>query len=148
VGAYGQEVSQTIVRVRALERATLKVREYENQDCRFGYRSSRFKTNDKNAFVILSVTYSLRKCGLPQIRYGELSRALEGRAAPSRKEVFRTVIALRRDKSMVLDPEDENRRSCGSFFVNAQIEPDQVARIHEICGEMPPTFPGEAGLLK
>jgi UDP-N-acetylmuramate dehydrogenase len=99
--------------------------------------------------VVLAVTYRLLRNSAPSVRYGELKRAL-GEQAPSASlpEVFRTVLALRKNKSMVLDPSDENFRSCGSFFVNAQIKPDLIAHIERVAGEVPPQFPGEDGLVK
>lgn len=151
VGAYGQEVSQTISAVKTVDRRTLKTRVFSPDECEFAYRSSVFKTSEKDNHVVLSVTYRLLKSGAPMIRYGELSKELErrhGSEQPSLEHVFRAVIDLRKAKSMVLDPDDENARSCGSFFVNALISEEQVAHISEIAEEAIPTFPGESGLVK
>lgn len=120
VGAYGQEVSETIVRVRALDRTTGRVLELSNADCRFGYRQSLFKSEEPERFVVLDVTYRLAPGGRPSVRYAELRARLEaaGVTTPGLDHVRQNVLALRREKSMVLDPGDENARSCGSFFVN------------------------------
>lgn len=151
VGAYGQEVSQSIVRVKVLERSSLEIRHFSAEECQFSYRNSVFKTAEKDKHIVLSVTYRLVKSGAPSVRYGELSKELARihvEAAPSLENVFRTVINLRRNKSMVLDAHDENTRSCGSFFVNALVDEEQVAHISEVAEEKIPTFPGENGLIK
>lgn len=148
VGAYGQEVSQTVVSVRVLDRTTLKIEEFDNERCEFSYRNSVFKGHAKDRYLVLAVTYRLTPEGAPQIRYGELTSALDGDSSVSLSRVFETVVELRRRKSMVLDPEDENYRSCGSFFLNAQISQDQVDAITSVVGQTPPTFPGEGGMIK
>jgi UDP-N-acetylmuramate dehydrogenase len=149
VGAYGQEVADTIHRVQVLDRVTLQVREMPAAECHFVYRGSVFKAEAKDRYVVLAVTFRLRKDAAPTIRYGELSLALgKTSAAPTLAETFRTVVNLRRAKSMVLDPNDENRRSCGSFFVNAQVTEEVLRNITEIAGEAPPHFPGEHGMVK
>ncbi len=118
VGAYGQEVADTIVEVRTIDARTGERRVRGNADCAFSYRHSIFKTSARDE-VVTSVTFALRRGGGPKIRYPELERALAAKsAAPSLREVRDTVVALRRSKSMVLDREDPNRRSAGSFFVN------------------------------
>jgi UDP-N-acetylmuramate dehydrogenase len=148
VGAYGQEVSQTIESVRVLDRASLQVRTFDSSACKFGYRSSYFKTTGKDGYIVLSVTYRLRKGGSPALRYGELTRRFEGTQEPNLREVFDAVVQLRRDKSMVYDPADENGRSCGSFFVNAQVPPETAEAVAQKVGHPPPTYEGEGGLVK
>ncbi len=150
VGAYGQEVSQTITSVRILDRKTLEISQIPAQDCGFVYRGSIFKSDAKDRYIVLAVTYRLTRNTPPQIRYGELSKALgeKGSQIPDLQDVFRTVLELRKNKSMVLDPEDENFRSCGSFFVNAQVSPESVLEIEETVGEAPPQFTGEGGRIK
>ncbi|MEK9137241.1 MAG: UDP-N-acetylmuramate dehydrogenase, partial [Bacteroidota bacterium] len=123
VGAYGQEVCDTIVSVRALDRETLDVVEFPNRDCGFGYRQSRFKSTDADRFVISDVKFRLRKHGRPEIRYPELQRFIASTAdlnsLPDGEPILRAareaVITLRRRKSMVIDPRDPNSRSVGSF---------------------------------
>ncbi len=150
VGAYGQEVSQSIVEVKALDRHRLEIRTFSREECRFSYRNSIFKTRERDNYIVLSVTFALKPGGEPTIRYGELSREFESSAntSPTLGEVFDTVIKLRRKKSMVLDANDENGRSCGSFFVNAQISQKSAEKISAIVGEDVPTFPGENGMVK
>ncbi len=122
VGAYGQDVSETLRSVRILDQRDLVVRDLSPEECAFGYRDSTFK-HPPSRHVVLSVTFALVPGGAPALRYPELLRALPppGNIPPSLGLVRDTVIALRRRKSMVIDCEnmnDENRRSVGSFFMN------------------------------
>ncbi len=128
IGAYGQEVAETIRSVRALDRHTLEVRDLAPGDCGFDYRASLFK-REPDRFVILSVTLGLRVGGRPALRYAELSAAFSGNSNPSLAEVREAVLALRRRKSMVLDQADPNRRSAGSFFTNPVVAADFAAEI-------------------
>ncbi len=117
IGAYGQEVGETIRRVRVLDRRTLEARDIDASRCVFGYRDSIFK-REPDSFVILSVTLGLATGGAGAIRYGELASAFAGPAHPTLAEIRDAVLDLRRKKSMVLEKADENRRSAGSFFTN------------------------------
>jgi UDP-N-acetylmuramate dehydrogenase len=128
IGAYGQEVAETIRGVRILKRDTLEVRDLSAEDCEFGYRTSLFK-HERRHFVILSVTLGLAAGGRPALRYAELESAFPGNAKPSLAEVRQTVLSLRRKKSMVLDEEDPNRRSAGSFFTNPIVSAEFAARL-------------------
>ncbi|WP_437895852.1 UDP-N-acetylmuramate dehydrogenase [Sorangium sp. So ce124] len=159
VGAYGQEVAETIVEVRAIDRATGAAVVLSGADCGFGYRDSRFKRAWRGRYVITAVTFALRPGGAATVRYPELQRALAvpaGVAAPLLGEVRRTVIALRRGKSMVLDPADENRRSAGSFFMNPTLAPDAAAAVLTRIeaagvlapGEAIPRYPADGGRVK
>jgi UDP-N-acetylmuramate dehydrogenase len=119
VGAYGQDVSETITQVRALDVRTGESVSFSGAECGFGYRDSRFKQGDRGRYVILGVTFALRPGGPPAVRYPELARHLEALGhPPSLAETRAAVISLRRRKSMVIDPADPNRRSVGSFFMN------------------------------
>jgi UDP-N-acetylmuramate dehydrogenase len=142
VGAYGQEVAQTIASVRVLDRRTGEVRELPAQECGFGYRSSRFKA-DPERYVVLAVTFELARTGASRpIRYAELARALQagiGDTAPL-EEVRQTVLRLRRGKGMVLDPADHDTWSAGSFFTNPVV-PDAAALPADA-----PAFPAEGGV--
>jgi UDP-N-acetylmuramate dehydrogenase len=134
VGAYGQEVSETVVAVRALDTRDGEIALLPAADCRFTYRDSAFKSGEPGRWVVLDVRYRLRPGGRPTLRYAELERHLADRgiAAPSLADVRVSVLAIRRAKSMVLDPGDPNRRSCGSFFVNpivARGEADRLAAL-------------------
>jgi UDP-N-acetylmuramate dehydrogenase len=141
VGAYGQEVAQTIVRVRSIDVATGEVRERTPDECGFRYRHSAFKTFNE---VVTRVTFQLSRSA-PVLRYPELQRAMSGE--PTLREVRDTVIKLRRSKSMVIDEGDPNRRSAGSFFTNPIVP---VAKGDEIASSFPdvPRFPGEDSGVK
>ncbi|WP_205473285.1 UDP-N-acetylmuramate dehydrogenase [Nocardioides sp. SYSU D00038] len=128
VGAYGQEVAQTIASVRVWDRVLRGVRTFANADCQFSYRHSRFKA-DPQRHVVLDVTFQLRQGDLGEpVRYAELAAALGvevGTRAPA-AEVREAVLALRRAKGMVLDAADHDTWSAGSFFTNPVVAPDVV----------------------
>ncbi|MEM9069754.1 MAG: UDP-N-acetylmuramate dehydrogenase [Myxococcota bacterium] len=121
VGAYGQDVSQCIEEVRVLDLETLEVAAFSNEACDFAYRDSFFKRNP-GRYVVTDVTFALQPGGPPTIRYAELQRNVDVDASIA--EVRETILRLRRRKSMVLDPEDPNRRSAGSFFTNPIVQAD------------------------
>jgi UDP-N-acetylmuramate dehydrogenase len=131
VGAYGQEISETMLSLRAIDLATGEEVEIGRDSCRFGYRSSRFKREDRNRFIITEVEYGLRINGAPAIRYAELERYLieRGISSPSLIETREAVIAIRRRKAMVIDPADADSRSVGSFFVNPVVTGDEYEEI-------------------
>jgi UDP-N-acetylmuramate dehydrogenase len=119
VGAYGQEVAESVESVRVFDRATGNVVDMTPADCGFVYRGSVFKYHDRR--VVLSVTFALREADVSgPLRYAELCRALDvplgGRARLA--DVREAVLALRRGKGMVIDPEDADSVSAGSFFTN------------------------------
>lgn len=130
VGAYGQEVADTIHAVRAYNRDARAFVDLAPEDCAFGYRASRLKTTGR--FVVTAVTFGLRvKDESAPVRYAELSRALgvkEGGTAPLAR-VRETVVALRRTKGMVLDDGDPETVSAGSFFVNPVVDDAGLARV-------------------
>lgn len=131
VGAYGQEVGEVLRQVGALDRRTLKPVTLSRQELGLGYRTSRLK-REPGCFVVLSVTLALAPGGTAAVRYDELASALASRRhAPEPGQVRDAVLELRRSKSMLLDADDPNRRSVGSFFVNPLVSreaADEVAR--------------------
>jgi UDP-N-acetylmuramate dehydrogenase len=131
VGAYGQEVSDTVVAVRALDRVERAVVTLAPADCRFAYRDSIFRSGAPGRHVVLAVTYRLVPGRAPTVRYAELARYLEARglSSPSLADVRAAVHAIRRAKSMVIEAGDPNRRSCGSFFINPLVAPGDAARV-------------------
>lgn len=143
VGAYGQEVSQTIASVRVWDRVLRGVRTFANADCRFGYRTSRFKA-DPGRHVVLDVTFQFRQGTLgTSVQYAELARALGvelGDRVPL-ADVRTAVLDLRRGKGMVLDPADHDTWSAGSFFTNPVVEAGAVP-------EGAPAWPQPDGLVK
>ena len=137
VGAYGQEVAQTASAVRALDRRTGEIVILASDDCGFGYRTSRFKGAEPDRFIVLGVTYRLLPGGAPAVRYAVVERDLARRdiAKPSLADVRASVLAIRRSKSMVLDPDDSNRRSCGSFFLNPVVDFPAFERAESAAGD-------------
>jgi UDP-N-acetylmuramate dehydrogenase len=157
VGAYGQEVAETITTVRVYDRARDRVLGLGPADCAFGYRTSAFKRDPGGRFVVLGVTFSLARDGLSRpVRYAELARAL-GRAEGEQAalgNVRDAVLALRRGKGMVLDPGDPDSRSAGSFFTNPILSAAQFAALREVIerrcgpGARIPQFPAGPGQVK
>jgi UDP-N-acetylmuramate dehydrogenase len=154
VGAYGQEVSETIVRVHAVDRATGDEVEIPAAGCAFSYRDSAFKRALAERHVLTRVAFRLTPGGPAAVRYAELSRALAGDPSPPLAKVRATVLSLRRAKSMVYDPADENHRSAGSFFTNPIVGAAVLAAARDAArsvlrpGESMPEFPAEGGLTK
>ena len=159
VGAYGQEVSETIISVRALERQSGEIREFSAPECGFAYRQSRFKGRDAGRFIITEVRFRLHKNAAPDVRYVELQRALEERAVPASlrsggatlSTVREAVLALRRRKSMVIDDRDPESRSVGSFFMNPVLSSEAYRSLCDSWqttgdGSAVPAFPGGAGV--
>ncbi len=145
VGAYGQEVAQTIERVRTVDRSSLGETELGPGELGFGYRRSALR-DEPDRFVVLAVSFRLRVNGAALVAYPELERALGARRhPPSLAAVREAVLGLRRGKSMVLEPADPNRRSAGSFFVNPVLSQAELCSLRERAvaagiGEEVPSF--------
>jgi UDP-N-acetylmuramate dehydrogenase len=124
VGAYGQDVAQTVASVRTWDRQERSFRTFAAADCGFGYRTSRFKA-EPGRYVVLSVTFQLRlgDLGAP-LEYAELARALDAAVGERRPaaDVRAAVLALRAGKGMVLDAADHDTWSAGSFFTNPVVD--------------------------
>lgn len=157
VGAYGQDVSETITSVEAFDVVTRKAVTLSNEECGFGYRSSRFKGPDRDRYIILAVEYRLAPGRAPAVRYPDVQRHLaeRGAAAPSLAQVREAVIEIRRRKSMVLDPGDPNARSVGSFFMNPVVSAETSAAVQDRASRMEaagahemPRWPVKAGGVK
>jgi UDP-N-acetylmuramate dehydrogenase len=143
VGAYGQEVAQTITAVRVYDRAEKSERTLTPAECGFAYRDSRLK-REPGRFVVLDVTFALEESALSRpVGYAELARTLRveiGGTAPL-ADVRSAVIELRRGKGMVLDPADPDSRSAGSFFTNPIVAADRAV---DGC----PSWPAGGGRVK
>jgi UDP-N-acetylmuramate dehydrogenase len=152
VGAYGQEVAETIVSVRVLDRERDAVEELPAGDCGFAYRSSAFKRHP-GRWVVLSVTFALERRELSApLTYAELARTLAvapGEGAPL-ADVRAAVLGLRRGKGMVLDAADPDTVSAGSFFTNPILEEEAFAALERRAAEQgrPPRFPEPDGRVK
>ncbi len=118
VGAYGQEVSETITQVRALDLSSMNMVTLTNAECGFAYRSSLFNNSGRGRYVILQVSFALRPGGQPALRYPELQKHFVGKQTPTLSDVRNAVREIRRSKAMLIVPGDEDARSAGSFFKN------------------------------
>ncbi len=126
VGAYGQEVSETIASVQVLDLKDGQVRELCNEACGFGYRSSIFNTSERGRFIVLRITYALTPGGSPRIAYADLKRHFEGReTSPDLAETREAVRHIRALKGMLIVPGDPDSQSAGSFFKNPVLTEDQ-----------------------
>jgi UDP-N-acetylmuramate dehydrogenase len=155
VGAYGQDVAETIVSVSAYDRRGAGIVELEPEQCGFGYRSSAFKGSDR--YVVLGVSFALERSALAKpIRYAELARTLGVAPGdrPSLRDTREAVLELRRGKGMVIDPGDPDSVSAGSFFLNPILSRDAFAslerRATERLGEgtQVPVWPDANGSVK
>ncbi len=147
VGAYGSEVSDTIRRVRLLDRATGEDRWVDAAELRFGYRTSILKHSD--AGIALEVEFALDTDGRSApLRYGELTKALgaEPGARVDPAAVRDAVLALRRRKGMVLDEADHDTWSVGSFFTNPIVPPVDFDRIQGRSDVPVPHYPAPDGV--
>ena len=120
VGAYGQEVSQTIVRVRAFDRRTAQFVNLPASACGFSYRRSIFNTTERERYVVSRVDYALEKDAPVNFVYADVAKYFAARnvAAPTLAEVREAVRSIRAQKGMLLVPGDPDCRSAGSFFKN------------------------------
>jgi UDP-N-acetylmuramate dehydrogenase len=151
VGAYGQEVSDTITRVRALDTRRTAMIDVPAAECGFAYRDSAFKRREPGRYVVVAVTYRLTPGGAPALRYADVDRHLaeRGLRAPRLSDVRESVLAIRRAKSMVIDPADPNRRSCGSFFTNPIIAAEALGEVERRAGDAGmPRWPQADGRVK
>jgi UDP-N-acetylmuramate dehydrogenase len=145
VGAYGQEVASTVVRVRAFDLRERAWVEFSAAECGFAYRRSRFNTVDRGRFVVTRVDYRLKPGGAPTLRYGDVQRAVVTNARPSLAEVAEAVRRIRQSKGMLLVEGDPDCRSAGSFFKNPLVKKEQAKRIEERTGKELPRFPAGVG---
>jgi UDP-N-acetylmuramate dehydrogenase len=153
VGAYGQEVSQTIVTVRAFDRNTLGFVDLPAADCGFSYRRSIFNSTQRERYVVSRVDYALRRDAPANIVYADLTRYFAARngAAPTLVEVREAVRSIRAQKGMLLVPGDADCRSAGSFFKNPVVPVtvlDQLAEELGIERRSIPAYPARDGEVK
>lgn len=143
IGAYGVEVSDFIVSVRVWDRIDRAVRELSDEDCCFGYRTSMFKST-VDRFVVLSVTFDLPLDESVSVGYAQLATVLGVDVGESvaGTRVRAAVLELRRGKGMLLDPDDRDTWSVGSFFVNPVISAEQAESLPEDC----PVFEAPEGV--
>lgn len=151
VGAYGQEVADTIISVRALDLWKDTYQDFSPEDCEFSYRRSRFNLDPTEAgrWIITSVTYRLRPWNPPLLKYADVQRYFEGaREAPTVMHVAEAVRKIRALKGMVINPRDLDTRSAGSFFKNPIISLEKSEDIADEADAALPCWPQPDGQVK
>jgi UDP-N-acetylmuramate dehydrogenase len=157
VGAYGQEVSETIAVIRVLDRKDQSILHLKASECGFSYRSSIFNHEQRNRYIVLNVSFSLKTQGLPCLRYADLQRRFAGKQPhPSIAEVRQAVLEIRASKSMLLRPGDSDSQSAGSFFKNPILTEEAFRRTEEMArgagrlaaDEKLPRYDAAPGMLK
>lgn len=130
VGAYGQEVSQTIERVRVYDQKRSSFVELTAEECRFGYRSSLFNSSPRDRYLVTQVRFQLTKYAQVTLSYAELKRRFQHQqGTPSPMQVYDAVREIRRGKGMLLSADDPDSRSAGSFFKNPVVTAGRFAQI-------------------
>jgi UDP-N-acetylmuramate dehydrogenase len=145
VGAYGQEVSETIESVRALDLKANRVVVLPEEACGFRYRTSIFNTTEPGRYVILRVTFRLSQDGTPSLKYADLQKHFAATGSPpSLAQVRAGVRQIRQSKGMLIVPGDAESRSAGSFFKNPVLSEAQfhdLASRAELKGLKIPSYP-------
>jgi UDP-N-acetylmuramate dehydrogenase len=149
VGAYGQEVSNTIEHVTVYDCVDHIVRSLRASECGFSYRMSRFKGADEGRFVVCEVAFKLRH-GAPTATYVDVATYLDRAnvAVPTVSLVRDAVLNIRRSKGMVVDARDPDSRSVGSFFMNPIVTDADRERVASIAGERTPGYATSDGRVK
>ncbi|MDQ3089142.1 MAG: UDP-N-acetylmuramate dehydrogenase [Acidobacteriota bacterium] len=147
VGAYGQEVSETIVSVRCFDRRAKEIKELTNAECGFAYRTSVFNTTRKNQYIVLAVTYALELNGEAKIVYADLKNYF-GDKKPTLAETRNAVLKIRSAKSMVIDAADINTKSAGSFFKNPIVSKEKFAEMCALFGDKIPSYAVDGETVK
>jgi UDP-N-acetylmuramate dehydrogenase len=145
VGAFGQEVSATIDRVRTFDLQTHAFVEFSAAECAFAYRHSRFNTADRGRYAVTRVDYRLRMHGTATLKYADLQKAFASNPTPSLREVAETVRRIRQSKGMLIVEGDPDCHSAGSFFKNPIVSPEQAAAVTAAASSEPPHFPAGPG---
>ncbi|HMG85630.1 MAG TPA: UDP-N-acetylmuramate dehydrogenase [Terracidiphilus sp.] len=145
VGAYGQEVSRVIDRVRAFDLHEQTFVEFTATDCAFAYRHSRFNTTDRGRYAVSRVDYRLNLHGNAMLKYADLQKEFATNTTPGLREVAETVRSIRRSKGMLIVEGDPDSRSAGSFFKNPIVNAEGAAAVAAVVGEEPPRFPAGPG---
>ena len=152
VGAYGQEVSETIREVQALDLRSMETRMLSNAECSFAYRSSIFNTTERNRYIILQVSFGLREGSKPGIRYPDLQKFFAEHAGdPTITEVRAAVREIRHRKAMLIVPGDDDALSAGSFFKNPVVPQsffEELATRLESHRLQLPSYPAADGYRK
>jgi len=153
IGAYGQEVSQTIASVRALDLQTLTFVELSKGDCGFAYRTSIFNSTHRNRYIVTQVAFRLDPAAKPHVMYADLRKHFAAEAQPTPLQVYEAVRHIRATKGMLIDPTHPtpDTRSAGSFFKNPIVPTTRLSHIAQTLG-IPeteiPHWPAGPGRIK
>jgi UDP-N-acetylmuramate dehydrogenase len=152
VGAYGQEVAETITQVRVLEVPTRRISEMLNAECGFSYRTSIFNSTQRDRYIVLKVTFALLPDGKPRIEYADLKKHFANISSPPTLAKTRNAVrTIRHSKAMLITPDDEDCRSAGSFFKNPILTTAEYESLNSIVQSMHkqlPTYPAGPGKVK
>lgn len=148
VGAYGQEVSGTIERVRVLDLNNLQFAELPASACGFSYRRSIFNSTERGRYVVTRVDYRLEQGAAPTLGYADLQRYFQDRPTPTLAETATAVREIRHGKGMLLVEGEPDCRSAGSFFKNPVIPAARYDAIASEAATPPPCYPAQPGHVK
>ncbi len=151
VGAYGQEVADSIVSLRVLDTASGEAKELSNADAGFTYRTSIFNSSQRGRYIVLRVSYALTPGGKPKIGYADLKNFFAGNPSPTLAQTREAVRQIRLSKAMLIVPGDDDSRSAGSFFKNPIVSQTEYARIAGIAAQhslKPPSYPAPDAKVK
>lgn len=137
IGAYGQEIGNSVVQVKCLDKETAEMIELENKECGFSYRNSTFKKR-KN-LIITEVTFKLKKGITPKLKYESLKKSFHNQE-PTLKNIRERVLEIRKQKGMIIDQGEPNSKSVGSFFINPIINQEKLEKLQKITNNQIPSW--------
>jgi UDP-N-acetylmuramate dehydrogenase len=150
VGAYGQEVAETIASVRALDLETTTFVTLEKAACGFAYRRSIFNTTHRGRYIVTAVTFRFDPARRPRLTYADLTRHF-GQSQPTPLEIYHAVREIRHSKGMLIVEGEPDSRSAGSFFKNPVVTPEvfrHVVSVAALSEDQIPHWPAEGGRIK
>jgi UDP-N-acetylmuramate dehydrogenase len=152
VGAYGQEVANTITHVRALDLETLTYITLTHEQCSFAYRRSLFNTTHRNRYIVTQVTFRFDRTAAPALTYPDLQRHFATHTQPSTPiEIYHAVREIRHSKGMLIVEGEPDCRSAGSFFKNPIVPESALAPLAaelSLPAEKIPHWPAAPGSIK
>lgn len=148
VGAYGQEVAETIVKVRAFDTERGKFVELAAAECEFAYRRSIFNSTARGRYIVTAVTYQMRAGGEPRLSYTDLQRRFPAGTEPTLEDVSAAVREIRHSKGMLIVEGEPDCRSAGSFFKNPVVDAEHFARIAAEATGAVASYPAGEGFVK
>lgn len=148
VGAYGQEVAETIRKVRAFDTKTEKFVELAAAECGFAYRRSVFNSTERGRYIVTAATYELQAQGKPKLSYADVQRRFPAGSEPTLSEVSDAVREIRHGKGMLIVEGEPDCRSAGSFFKNPVVDAAHFARIEAASAQPVKSYPAGEGWVK